>query len=89
MRFITDDNTKLLALEPVPDQDILPHKSTFVNELKISDFKQVLSKNNIQSEFYNGALWCANSTIAIRRVCWKLKQNSTLFFTKISFIFTD
>lgn len=58
----------MLALEPIPDETVQPHKSTFVNELKISDFKQVLLKNNIQSEFYNGALWCANSTIAIRRV---------------------
>lgn len=63
------DSAKMLALEPIPDENVQPHKSTFVNELKISDFKQVLLKNNIQSEFYNGALWCANSTIAIRRVC--------------------
>lgn len=58
----------MLALEPISEEQIQPHTSTFVNELKISDFKQVLQKNNIQSEFYNGALWCANSTIAIRRV---------------------
>ncbi|XP_031632233.1 probable cleavage and polyadenylation specificity factor subunit 2 [Contarinia nasturtii] len=56
------------ALEPINDEAVEPHKSTFVNELKISDFKQVLSRNNIQSEFSNGALWVANSTIAIRRI---------------------
>lgn len=66
--FFPADNTKLLALEPIPDEAVPPHKSTFVNELKISDFKQVLLRNNIPSEFSNGALWCANSTIAIRRV---------------------
>lgn len=72
------DNTKLLALEPIPDEEVVPHKSTFVNELKISDFKQVLQRNNIQSEFSNGALWCANSTIAIRRVSLEkiYKKNS-------------
>lgn len=64
----TAESAKMLALEPIPEEDVQPHNSTFVNELKISDFKQVLQKNNIQSEFYNGALWCANSTIAIRRV---------------------
>lgn len=62
------ESVKMLALEPISDEAVQPHKSIFVNELKISDFKQVLLKNNIQSEFYNGALWCANSTIAIRRV---------------------
>lgn len=65
----------MLALEPIQEHDIQPHNSTFVNELKISDFKQVLLKNNIQSEFYNGALWCANSTIAIRRVSYDNKSN--------------
>lgn len=66
--FFLADSAKMLALEPIAEDQIQPHTSTFVNELKISDFKQVLQKNNIQSEFYNGALWCANSTIAIRRV---------------------
>lgn len=64
----TADVTKVLTLEPVDDAEIPPHNSVFINELKISDFKQVLTKNNIQAEFSNGALWCANSTLAIRRV---------------------
>lgn len=63
-----DDHPKAFALEPVVDSEVPPHNSTFINELKISDFKQVLLKNNIPAEFSNGALWCANSTIAIRRV---------------------
>lgn len=64
----TADVTKVLTLEPIDDAEIPPHNSVFINELKISDFKQVLTKNNIQAEFSNGALWCANSTLAIRRV---------------------
>lgn len=62
------DGTKVLTLEPLDDNEIPPHNSVFINELKISDFKQVLTKHNIQAEFSNGALWCANSTLAIRRV---------------------
>lgn len=65
---MTDDKTKILTLEPIDDSQIPAHNSVFINELKISDFKQVLMKNNINAEFSNGALWCANSTLAIRRV---------------------
>lgn len=68
LRPAATDATKVLTLEPINDAEIPPHNSVFINELKISDFKQVLTKNNIQAEFSNGALWCANSTLAIRRV---------------------
>lgn len=47
---------------------ITPHDTVFVNELKLSDFKQVLAKNGIGSEFSGGVLWCAQGTIALRRV---------------------
>lgn len=63
-----NETGKAFALEPVRDEEVPPHNSTFINELKISDFKQVLLRNNIPAEFSNGALWCANSTISIRRV---------------------
>jgi len=62
------ENVKVLTLEPIDDNKIPPHNSVFINELKISDFKQVLMKNNINAEFSGGALWCANSTLAIRRI---------------------
>lgn len=78
------DGSKALALEPVRDEDVPPHNSTFINELKISDFKQVLLRNNIPAEFSNGALWCANSTIAIRRVN-KFKMFN-MFHEKTKFI---
>ena len=39
----------------------------FVNELKLSDFKTVLSKNNIASEFQGGVLFCGDNTVALRR----------------------
>lgn len=59
---------KILTLEPIEESDIPAHNSVFINEVKLSDFKHVLQKNNIASELSGGTLWCANSTLAIRRV---------------------
>lgn len=47
---------------------IAGHQPSFVNELKLSDFKQVLTKYNINSEFSGGVLWCCDNTVAVRRV---------------------
>lgn len=56
------------SLEPIQDQDRLPgHSANFVNELKLSDFKRVLLKHNIQSEFQGGVLFCGNGAVALRR----------------------
>lgn len=55
-------------LEPVPaDEPPLPHPTVFVNDLRLSDFKQILMKNEIQSEFSDGVLWCCEGTVALRR----------------------
>lgn len=40
----------------------------FINRLKLSDFKQILSKNNIPCELSKGVLWCCNRTVCVRRV---------------------
>ena len=40
----------------------------FVNEPRLSDFKQVLIKEGISAEFSAGVLVC-NNTVAIRKVC--------------------
>lgn len=66
--LLADDQSKALALGPMDDHDITPHDSVFLNELKLSDFKQVLMKNNISSEFAGGVLWCCNGTLALKRV---------------------
>lgn len=64
-----DEDSKILTLEPIPlNGTIPPHENVFINELKLSEFKQVLSRSNISSEFSAGVLWCSNGTIAIRRV---------------------
>lgn len=42
-----------------------------MNELKLSDFKQVLTKYGIPCEFSGGVLWCysgGNGAVALRRV---------------------
>lgn len=61
------------------------HQTAFINELKLSDFKQVLNKNSIPSEFSGGVLWCCNGSIAVRRVslrmlcyCWGLLCDNAL-----------
>ncbi|KAG5882199.1 hypothetical protein JTB14_021850 [Gonioctena quinquepunctata] len=63
---IEDDNMRILTLEPISEEDT--HEPVFINELKLSEFKQILARSNISSEFSGGVLWCSNGTIAIRRV---------------------
>lgn len=43
------------------------HQSVFINEPRLSDFKQVLLKEGIQAEFVGGVLVC-NNMVAVRRV---------------------
>lgn len=66
----TDDKSdkQILTLEPLKNEELPPHNSVFINELKLIDFKQILMRANISSEFSNGVLWCSNGTLALRRV---------------------
>ncbi|XP_049826787.1 probable cleavage and polyadenylation specificity factor subunit 2 isoform X2 [Aethina tumida] len=61
-----DDDFDEFTLAPCSTEKT--HDPVFINELKLSDFKMILAKNNINSEFSGGVLWCSNATIAIRRV---------------------
>lgn len=66
---ITDDsNNRIIALNPIPADDIPPHDFVFLNEIKLADFRQILMKNNIQSEISGGMLLCCNGTIALKRI---------------------
>ncbi|XP_050543875.1 cleavage and polyadenylation specificity factor subunit 2 isoform X2 [Daktulosphaira vitifoliae] len=58
---------QLYTLEPLPKSEVPPHKTIFINQLKLSDFKQILSKNNIPCELSEGVLWCCNRTVCVRR----------------------
>ncbi|XP_050099981.1 probable cleavage and polyadenylation specificity factor subunit 2 [Anopheles aquasalis] len=59
---------RILTLEPMVPEELPPHNPVFINELKLIDFKQVLMRSNITSEFSGGVLWCSNGTVALRRV---------------------
>ncbi|CAL4075626.1 unnamed protein product, partial [Meganyctiphanes norvegica] len=49
-------------------QDIASyHDPVFINDVRLSEFKQVLSRAGINSEFNSGILWCANGTVALRK----------------------
>ncbi|KAK0084884.1 hypothetical protein PV326_006112, partial [Microctonus aethiopoides] len=67
-----DPEEKILTLEPLPLNEVPEHQAIFINELKLSDFKQILNKNNIPSELSDGALWCCNDTTVIRRQAGKI-----------------
>jgi cleavage and polyadenylation specificity factor subunit 2 len=56
----------LPTLHQLPANQIPSHPTIFVNELKLSDFKQVLMKNGIQAEFSGGVLYC-NNQVEVRR----------------------
>lgn len=56
----------LPILRPLEQNEISNHATIFVNELKLSDFKQVLVKNGIQAEFHGGVLYI-NDKVCVRR----------------------
>lgn len=57
----------LPTLTNLPPDSIPPHVTIFINEVKLSDFKQVLLRAGIQAEFSGGILYCSNQMIAIKR----------------------
>lgn len=55
-------------LNPLPEEVVQGHRTNFVNELKLSDFKQVLTNKGIPSEFQMGNLMCGiSSNVQLRR----------------------
>ncbi|RWS25149.1 cleavage and polyadenylation specificity factor subunit 2-like protein [Leptotrombidium deliense] len=56
----------LPTLRPLPATQLPSHYTIFINELKLSDFKQVLMKSGVQAEFSGGVLYC-NNQVAVRR----------------------
>ncbi|CAI6359782.1 unnamed protein product [Macrosiphum euphorbiae] len=57
---------QMFTLEPLSDHEIGPRKTLFINHLKLSDFKQILCKNNVPCELSKGVLWCFNRTVCVR-----------------------
>lgn len=62
-----DKKVVIPTLQPVPDDEIQGHQCAFVNELKLSDFKMVLMRNGILSEFKGGVLYCGSGSVALKR----------------------
>lgn len=62
----SEESDVIPTLEPLPPHEIPGHQSVFINEPRLSDFKQVLLKEGIQAEFVGGVLVC-NNLVAVRR----------------------
>ncbi|XP_038123541.1 cleavage and polyadenylation specificity factor subunit 2 [Cyprinodon tularosa] len=63
---ISEESDVIPTLEPLPPTEISGHQSVFINEPRLSDFKQVLLREGIQAEFVGGVLVC-NNVVAVRR----------------------
>ncbi|KAG1652144.1 Cleavage and polyadenylation specificity factor subunit 2 [Nymphon striatum] len=67
-----DVETEFETAQIIPTLELLSkiqapsHSTVFINELKLSDFKQVLLKAGIHAEFSGGILYC-NNVVAVRR----------------------
>ncbi|XP_036267492.1 cleavage and polyadenylation specificity factor subunit 2 isoform X2 [Pipistrellus kuhlii] len=61
-----EESEVIPTLEPLPPNEVPGHQSVFMNEPRLSDFKQVLLREGIQAEFVGGVLVC-NNQVAVRR----------------------
>lgn len=60
-----DGETRQLVLKQA--KTMSPHTTIFVNEVKLSDFKQILIKSGIQAEFIGGSLCCCNQMVQLKK----------------------
>uniref|UniRef100_A0A4W4F547 Cleavage and polyadenylation specificity factor subunit 2 n=1 Tax=Electrophorus electricus TaxID=8005 RepID=A0A4W4F547_ELEEL len=65
-RELSEENDVIPTLEPLPTTETPGHQAVFINEPRLSDFKQVLLREGIQAEFVGGVLVC-NNLVAVRR----------------------
>uniref|UniRef100_A0A1E1XGR2 Cleavage and polyadenylation specificity factor subunit 2 n=1 Tax=Amblyomma aureolatum TaxID=187763 RepID=A0A1E1XGR2_9ACAR len=63
---VDEPRDSMYILQPLPPSQVPGHATIFINELKLSDFKQVLLRNGVQAEFSGGVLYC-NGIVAVRR----------------------
>lgn len=75
-RIVSRD--KLPVLRPLPAEEMSSHVTIFVNELKLSDFKQVLLRNGIQAEFHGGVLYINNKVCVRRNEAGRINLEGTL-----------
>lgn len=60
--LVEPENEKKITLEALPASVSKAHDYVFINELKLSDFKQILNRNNISAEFCGKTLKCIGGT---------------------------
>ncbi|CAL1299591.1 unnamed protein product [Larinioides sclopetarius] len=60
------EGDRIPVLQPLPASQITGHPTIFINEVLLSDFKQVLMRNGINAEFNGGVLYC-NDVVALRK----------------------
>lgn len=72
------DEEILPHLDVVEPEKVPLHNAIFVNELKLSDFKQVLLNNGIQAEFSGGVLYCNDKVTVRRKETGKIHLEGTL-----------
>lgn len=60
-------DSEMPTLSVVPPEEAPYHDPVFINDVRLSEFKQVLSRAGISSEFNAGILWCSNGTLALKK----------------------
>ncbi|ROT74637.1 probable cleavage and polyadenylation specificity factor subunit 2 [Penaeus vannamei] len=63
----SQQDREMPTLSVVPAETAPLHNPVFINDIRLSEFKQVLSRAGISSEFNAGILWCANGTLALKK----------------------
>lgn len=72
------NSERLPHLDAIEPEQVPLHNATFINDLKLSDFKQVLLNNGIQAEFSAGILYCNDKVTVRRRETGKIHLEGTL-----------
>lgn len=72
------ESEKLPHLDAIEPEQVPLHNAIFINELRLSDFKQVLLNNGIQAEFSGGILYCNDKVTVRRRETGRIHLEGTL-----------
>ncbi|KAF7489647.1 Cleavage and polyadenylation specificity factor subunit 2 [Sarcoptes scabiei] len=72
------NRSSIPILKQLQFSKITPHQTIFVNELKLSDFKQILMKHGIQAEFSGGVLLCKGQVEVKRTESGRIQLEGTV-----------
>ena len=68
----------LPILRPLEQNELTNEVTIYVNDLKLSDFKQVLVKNGIAAEFHGGVLYINNKVCVRRNEAGRINLEGTI-----------